>query len=673
MIWDYADAALSRVAVAERQAEDLTDLTDKQRDEIADRRAILASWARIVAALRQLGGGQSGASTKDDATDIFLQMLAAGRIFSVDGRPVLASNGRPLQRDISRRTLYGWERKAGGGGGARSLIDARSTHTREAVAREDPYMAEFRHWYLVQQETRVSTCIRICNARARQEGWKIPSPDSVYRYKKSLPAGATTLARKGPEAFDNLCGNYAERDYTTLRVNEIWCGDHHPCDVFVHYQGRLVRPWISAWEDMRSRRVFYAFTPEPPDSDTILAALINGIRAAGLSAPDKVYIDNGKDYDCYGLQGVTKAQRIGRMKIRVQLDPAKMGGAFGSLGIEVMHARPYNPKAKPIERFFRSYSDDVDRFEPTYTGNKPDNKPEGLEEKVRKFNEAVRGQSPVDVARGIGHVVPSFEDYVSRAAAWIEGEYHLRGHHGHGMKIGDVVEGAVRANGDDGLLAPMDVYNALLCETTRNAVTEQQLQYLGRKTERPVKIGRAGGVRYDGRSYGRGTPELIDRQGELVTLRVDPANLKHVSVWTVDGTFICHAPENGRLPWGTTKEELRKVVGTINAQKRAAKVLGIKGTRVTTDVTEMILANRRAEVEARQSAGLVPPPTGPGGIKIIQPGFEPEAQKAAKALPSRRVAGGGEAFDVAAMVDGMDSPSGPRAAFSAKDVFGGDE
>jgi hypothetical protein len=87
----------------------------------------------------------------------------------------------------------------------------------------------------------------------------------------------------------------------------------------------------------------------------------------------------------------------------------------------------------------------------------------------------------------------------------------------------------------------------------------------------------------------------------------------------------------------------------------------------------MILANRRAEVEARQSAGLVPPPTGPGGIKIIQPGFEPEAQKAAKALPSRRVAGGGEAFDVAAMVDGMDSPSGPRAAFSAKDVFGGDE
>lgn len=616
MVWEHADARFARTAIADRKAEDLTDLTEDQRQTIQRKTIILREWKAHIAAYQRFRRGAS----KNEATDAFLQLLAAGHVVGEDGKPVRGADGAVLKVHVSRPTLYNWAKAAEAG--SRALADHRSAKDAEQATADDPYFAEVRRWWLHENQPSIARIHSICNALARREEWAERSYFQVSKYIKSLPKPAVALARKGEEEYNNIYGGFTERDYTTLRVNQIWCGDHHPCDVIVHFKGRLVRPWLSAWEDMRSRRVFYCFTPQAPDSSTVINALANGIRATGMRVPETAYIDNGKDYDCYTLQGVTKAQRIGRHKFRVQVDPQR-GGILGSAGIDVLHARPYNPKAKPVERFFRTYSEAVDKFEPTYTGNKPANKPEGLEEKVRKFNEAVRTASPGDVARGIGHCVPAFEDYVARASAWIEECYHREVHTGHGMEI-------------DGVgCSPMDIYNYLLGESANRVISEKAFEIFKLRIERTPKVGRNGQITVNKLKYGRGQPEMRNLQGQKVIVRLDPADIKQISIWSLDGNFLCHATECGRVPWGTSREAFRAARRKEREEIRAAEALRLNPAVVARSATELLIENAIHE----QGQRLPPPPPAPTtSFRPVQTGFERDVDLY-EASAARAVAG----------------------------------
>src|SRR5207249_4565273 len=144
---------------------------------------------------------------------------------------------------------------------------------------------------------------------------------------------------------NNLCGPFHERDYTGLHSNQIWCGDHHPCDCIVTHQGKLVRRWLTAWQDMRSRKIVGAVIyAHDPNSTTVLAAFRVGALAYGV--PDRVYIDNGKDYDCYALQGMTKAERNSlpmlKSEVKFAWEQAAKVGIFGGMRITVDHAPPYH-------------------------------------------------------------------------------------------------------------------------------------------------------------------------------------------------------------------------------------------------------------------------------------------------------------------------------------------
>lgn len=620
-IWDYADPRLARRHVMEaQQAESFAGLTDAQRDIIALRRLVLAQWEAHQKAVGRFG------RKKGPATDEFLMLLEAGRVLDATGKPVRGPDGSHLKMRISSRTLYNWE--SASKAGPMALLDGR-TAKEMAAQRDDPYWAEVRQWYLTQNEPTVLAVTKIVNAVAHQQGWPLRSVHQVRRYISSLPRATVALHRRGEEEYDNAFGGYVERDYTTLRVNQIWCGDHHPCDLIVHYKGRLVRPWISAWEDMRSRRVFYVFTPQPPDSNTVINALFNGIKATGQRVPEQVYIDNGKDYDCYTLQGQTKAQRLQRSKLRVEVETHRFGGILGGMQIDVVHARPYNPKAKPVERFFRTYSEAVDKFEPTYTGNKPENKPEGLEDKVRKFNEAVRSATPADVAAGIGHVVPSFEDYVARAAAWIEEVYHHDIHRGHGMEV------AGRP------ASPLEVYNHYLADSANRVISEQAMTIAQLRIEKTRKVSRSGQINHNRFKYGRGQPELVAIQGERVVVRVDPADIKRVSVWSQDGRFICHATETGRVPWGTSLEQLKTAARQHRAQKNAAKELGLSPMVVAKSAVELLVQN---SINERASRPPLPPPEPTTSFRPVQTGFESQADLY-EASEARRVVNGPSATE----------------------------
>jgi len=88
------------------------------------------------------------------------------------------------------------------------------------------------------------------------------------------------------------------------------------------------------------------------------------------------------------LTGETKkerrARRSERQTIHIEHDMPRFAGVFQLLQIAVWHALPFNAKAKPVERFFGTYEDQFGRLTHSYCGNKPENKPHHLAERLKK-------------------------------------------------------------------------------------------------------------------------------------------------------------------------------------------------------------------------------------------------------------------------------------------------
>jgi len=123
--------------------------------------------------------------------------------------------------------------------------------------------------------------------------------------------------------------------------NDLWQSDcmHGPK---VDHQGKSRKTYLIAFIDDHSRLVPYAEFYLSESLASYLKALEEALLTRGL--PRKIYTDNGSAFRSHHLEHVT-----------------------ASLGIALIHARPYKPQGKgKIERFFRTVRSD---FLPCFKGN----------------------------------------------------------------------------------------------------------------------------------------------------------------------------------------------------------------------------------------------------------------------------------------------------------------
>src|SRR3990167_118369 len=199
-------------------------------------------------------------------------------------------------------------------------------------------------------------------------GISVPCP-SVATINKFLNEkvrySALVLARQGPRAWAAKCMSKIHRDPMQHAVGEIWVGDHREMDVLVCL--RLVkkdgtieiikfRPWLTAWYDVRSRKCVGYVLCLTPNKHSIAAALRNAILSHGVpkaadGGPGLLYVDNGKDYKSYYLNGNVKL--IGKIDLPDEVKLMLGKGVLHPLGIEILHANPYAAWQKPIEQWFR--------------------------------------------------------------------------------------------------------------------------------------------------------------------------------------------------------------------------------------------------------------------------------------------------------------------------------
>ncbi|HUO07071.1 MAG TPA: Mu transposase C-terminal domain-containing protein [Phycisphaerae bacterium] len=590
VVREDADPALARIKFPEQLPADIRSLTESQRKEYARRVEIYHAWEAACSDAIRSGG------TIERATAAFI-----GRVQAESGVA------------IDDKTLYAWRKRYRSQGNT-GLMDGRWKR-KDKHDLEDPMLTLAARLWRNPNRPSVQLCYDMAKDEAIEKGWHVWSLGTVDRYiRRHVNPCVAIYRRAGKKAFTDQAETYIERDYSGLLPNDLWNSDHHEFDVMVQLPGeranlntgevkrRHARPWLTVWQDCRSRKIVgWAVYASDPNTDCILLALHRAVKSHGV--PKECAVDNGKDFDSFALHGRTKRER------HTRIDREIVTGAFALLTIKPHNVEKYHGQSKPCERFFGTLEGRFGKTWPTYCGNKPENRPEGLQDRLDK------GQAP------------TLEEFTAAFAEWVESDHNQKPH------TGDGVDGET----------PAAVFDRLLPE--KRTAPEAHLDFLLQKSSRPVKVTQ-NGVVFDGLRYGKYEPALRPLLGQKVTLRMDPADVSRVTVWMLDGRFVCVAPANQRVPANATREVLNAAIAEKRRDTKAKLAYNEARLRMSDDLTDRVLraASRRAHEQAQNAAPDPVPPS----IRPIRTPIDEHLERAQRALqvPAMRLAAGAEGLDL---------------------------
>jgi putative transposase len=231
------------------------------------------------------------------------------------------------------------------------------------------------------------------------------------------------------------------------------------------------------------------------DSHHIQVAFRNGFLNWG-ALPKRIYLDNGKAF---------KSKLFHEQWDDHDLE-LELGGIFPRLGINVVFAKSYNAKAKPIERFFRTFQEQFERFISSFRGSCIDDKPAPLmrnEKWARKLFEA--------------HP-PTIEETMQMIAFYIRHVYGENPHSGLGGKT------------------PWQVFSSSKLPADR-IVVPGKLNNLMLSAER--KRIRNNGIIIDKLLYW--DIELVNHIGKDVVIRYDLGDARWILVYDTNDKYLCQA------------------------------------------------------------------------------------------------------------------------------------
>jgi len=484
---------------------------------------------------------------------------------------------------LSRATLIRW-REAYQQHGVSGLVPG---YRARGKAAQWPSAARLylRACWLRKNEPSMQLAIRELRWKAEQQGWTLPSDQTLRRFLQDIPRYTQAKLRKGDKAAD-ACLPYIERSYAELLPNDIWVADHEVFDLEVLTpDGRIIRPWATAYQDAASRRIVGRCITEMPSSDTIAVAFARGCRKNGV--PKAAYQDNGADFSSKRIAG-------GVHRARHRRSEEEMHGLYLTLGVNCHFAIPGNAKAKIVERWFGGQREAFDKAVLRgYVGRSPEHRPEGSE-----------------VARKRGDLL-TLAEFTALFDAWVEDVYHQTPHHGEGMR-GRTPNQAW----NDGREAGAEIRMA----------SPATLALLMGQAKEVVRTGQ--GVRVEKRNFW--SEELVRKVdiGERVVARYDREDLDVVQLFDPEGRYLCEA---------------QAVARTAYFDKEAPHALGKKKKFVRDLHAAEIAEVRAAQRGLHQDELVLGVPTvstavqRPAVVTALRTPLDPVAREAAKRDETRRV------------------------------------
>lgn len=494
---------------------------------------------------------------------------------------------------ISPRSLRAWwsaYNRMGDDGqimGLRGLIDRyRGPHPAgETAARSPEAMEFFFSLYRTGAGLKITTCHDMTVHESRSRGWSWPESISATRVwlRRCDDLSESCLYREGGTAWARKFLRHVETDWDSVDPGQMYVSDHHQLDLWCWYQGRQIRPWLTAVQDMRSRAIVGWHLGPAPHQDAIITALQMAFRHRAV--PDVIRIDNGRDYTGKLLTGMTRAQRdalrqqcgkdwrqvVRREGGKVGVDTRWMG-ILTELQVRVVFAQPYHAWSKgTIERWFGTLENQFGRTFGTYCGSSTIRRPEYVEWLRRGYTSDQRHALRRKHGREWRRVaalrlvdsshVPSLEQLREQLSDYITC-YHAAEHQGDGMlrrSPDEVWATATR------LRRAVDAELAVLC----------QGRGFYKVHGRGVALRVGSGVL----SYGRTAPALARLRGREVFIALDPSDISYCLAYTADKSrrFLGRLEANSRIPAMTGVDDFREVLAE-NAREQA--VIG-KSRRVS--------------------------------------------------------------------------------------------
>jgi hypothetical protein len=517
-----------RIALSERETPEaaggtgevsLSQLTDKAREAAQNRSALLYEYH------------QSGLKPAE-----FVDTYNAGEF---------GAHLRKLLGDLSARTLYRWlrEQKEAGGVGTQALAALAPRYgikkSGAGVTLSSVERALLKKYWLANTRPTMSHAWRnmlLAYPHSRC------TYQTAARFLNSIPPAERDLYRLGKKRFDDLYLPYVEQNINRYKSLDLVISDHHVLDCVVLYRGKLIRPWITTFQDYRSGKIVGFFPTVKPSSLSIIAAYYMCCIRYGV--PNAALFDNGRDYRSKLLNGYkTTAKQFTPEGIEEDVE-VFFQGVFPALGTEARFTKTYSAKSKGRqERYYRLLGEYLAKDIGSYVGSDTTTRPDDAVLMWRSIDGMAKHED-----------IPTWDYFIRACAAMVERINDTFASQGKGM------DGKTRSR----------VFDENLPETIRRVSKEELQQALYRSEVR--KCGR-NGIKHHGVSYYH--PALAGYTGQDVVIRNKIITDNEMPVYSVGGAFICTAVGDYFCEGENLKEAIKRVE---SAKKHTLLSLAEQGT-----------------------------------------------------------------------------------------------
>ena len=246
----------------------------------------------------------------------------------------------------------------------------------------------------------IGKAIALTKYKLHEQGQSfIPADITFRRYAKWFKDNnydKWILARDGEKALSDKVEPYIKRDASLLEVGDVLVADGHKLafQVINPFTGKPCRATLVGFLDWKSTALVGYEIMLEENTQCIASALRNSIINLDM-IPKVVYQDNGRAFRAKYFTDDKGFTELG------------FQGLYSKLGVETVFARPYNARAKVIERFFKEFQEGFEKLLPSYIGSSINNKPAYMmrNEKLHKSWHA--------------YCVPTIEETIKMIDMWL--------------------------------------------------------------------------------------------------------------------------------------------------------------------------------------------------------------------------------------------------------------
>ena len=321
----------------------------------------------------------------------------------------------------------------------------------------------------------------------------IPADITFRRYAKWFKDNnydKWILTRDGENALSNKVEPYIKRDASLLEVGDIIVADGHKLafQVINPFTGKPCRATLVGFLDWKSTALVGYEIMLEENTQCIASALRNTIINLDM-IPKVVYQDNGRAFRAKYFTDDKGFTELG------------FQGLYSKLGIETVFARPYNARAKVIERFFKEFQEGFEKLLPSYVGSSIQNKPAYMM-RNEKFHKQLHN-----------NYIPTIEETIKMIDMWLNFKNSQPCPNAPGKSIAEVLGGRKRQN-----INP-DSLDDLMLATEVKTIQRNGIRFLNCDY-------------FDERLYGFKSKVLI---------KYNLFDLTSIKVFTTKGEYLCIA------------------------------------------------------------------------------------------------------------------------------------